>query len=174
MPQSPAQREQVARREAQVLQLKIAGATFEQIGRQQVPPISRQAAERIYYRAMRRITEEDRETARKLEEQRLDRLLVEAYSVLRTPHYVLWNGAVVMRVPSPGAPPVELLDDGPRLAAIDRLLRISESRRKLLGLDAPTRHEHEWTVSEIDRELAKVQAELDALPVPTGDDLTEP
>ena len=35
-----------------------------------------------------------------------------------------------------GAP---LLDDGPRLAAVDRVVKVSESTRKLLGLDAPTR-----------------------------------
>jgi hypothetical protein len=31
------------------------------------------------------------------------------------------------------------MDDGPVLSAIDRLVRISESRRKLLGLDQPAK-----------------------------------
>jgi hypothetical protein len=30
-------------------------------------------------------------------------------------------------------------DDGPVLSAIDRIVRISESRRKLLGLDQPAK-----------------------------------
>src|SRR6266511_4058422 len=32
---------------------------------------------------------------------------------------------------------IGLTDDGPKLQAVDRLLRISESRRRLLGLGAP-------------------------------------
>lgn len=173
MPQSPAQRQRVAEREAQVLQLKVAGNTFTEIGAQLTPPISKQFTERIYRRAMQRIGAEDRDAARHLEEARLDRLHAEAWTILHTPHYVVSAGQVVLHAHADGTV-AELLDDGPRLAAIDRLLRISESRRKLLGLDAPAKVEHEWGLSEIDHELAKLKAELDHLPAPTAEELTEP
>lgn len=41
---------------------------------------------------------------------------------------------------------LESESEGTVLAAIDRLIKISESRRKLLGLDAPIRHEVEAQV----------------------------
>jgi hypothetical protein len=39
-----------------------------------------------------------------------------------------------------------LADDAPVLNAVDRLVKISESRRKLLGLDAPAKVQSEGTV----------------------------
>lgn len=64
---------------------------------------------------------------RALELERLDALTIEAARILRTTHPLIAGGKVL----------ADLTDDGPKLQAIDRLLRISESRRKLLGLDAP-------------------------------------
>lgn len=64
---------------------------------------------------------------RALELERLDTLTIEAARILRAPHPYVAGGKVLP----------DLTDDGPKLQAIDRLLRISESRRKLLGLDAP-------------------------------------
>jgi hypothetical protein len=57
----------------------------------------------------------------------------------------------------------DLLDsDDPdiRLKAVDRQVRISERRCKLLGLDAPTRVET-ITIDQIEAEIARLSAELD-------------
>jgi hypothetical protein len=88
---------------------------------------------------------------------RLDRLSAKAMKVLETDHHVIQGGRVVTReLESERVDPVtgktvpavivELVDDGPTLAAIDRLLKLSESRRKLLGLDAATKVENDVTV----------------------------
>ena len=50
-------------------------------------------------------------------------------------HVAISNGRVVYQ----GENPVK--DDGPALQAIDRLLKIQERRARLIGLDAPVKHE---------------------------------
>lgn len=70
---------------------------------------------------------------RRVELDRLDDLQRRAYEVLDAKHLVAQNGKVVEHE---GAP---LRDHAPVLAAIDRLVRISERRAKLLGLDMPAK-----------------------------------
>lgn len=68
------------------------------------------------------------------EAQRLDDLFVAALEVLERDHLTVSHGHIVKD--DDGHP---ILDDGPKLAAIDRLLRVRESYRKLFGVDAPSR-----------------------------------
>ncbi len=97
---------------------------------------------------------------RAMEVQRLDDLYARALLVAEREHLAHGNGRVVYeecpgvrhkghvepggRVDrdgnTAGCRGLPVLDDGPLLAAIDRLLRIQDRRAKLLGLDAPTRH----------------------------------
>lgn len=97
------------------------------------------------------------EILRERELQRLDELYEVAIAVLRRQHLTISNGKVV-RI---GEPDVDdegqafiaegrgelVLDDGPALAAIDRCVKIEESRRKLLGLDSPAKVETTGAVS---------------------------
>lgn len=80
--------------------------------------------------------------------ERLDGMTAAALKVLQTMHYVVDHGQVVAH-PQTGEP---LLDDGPVLAAIDRLHKIEERRARLLGLDMPQLVEVEM----------KIKAEADA------------
>lgn len=60
---------------------------------------------------------------------------------------------------------VVIVDDKKILGAIDRLVRISESRRKLIGLDAPVKVQADVNVTETteaDRELAELVNEAKA------------
>jgi hypothetical protein len=95
-------------------------------------------------------------------------------AVLGRTHYYVQGGKVVIY---DGAP---LRDDGPTLAAIGQLVRLGESRRRLLGLDAPAKVDMKlslqaaWaraTPEERDAvvaaELAELQAELDRHGPPT-------
>lgn len=100
---------------------------------------------------------------------RLDDLEGRARQVLDRHHVTVNNGRVITIGDEP------LQDDGPVLAAIDRLIKIedarrrnNESQRRLLGLDAPTRVDAQVTeVTQQDIELqemvrdakAKVQLE---------------
>lgn len=96
------------------LELKLSGATYEEIGNSLTPPVSRQRAFKIVQKGLdERIQDckEVAERARLIEIARIDR----------------WMLAL------------ETQKSDPRV--VDTLLRLSESRRKLLGLDAPTRIE---------------------------------
>jgi aminoglycoside phosphotransferase (APT) family kinase protein len=79
---------------------------------------------------------ESAEEIRRVELDRLDELARTAWRVLYERHLHIGMRGEIARHRDTGAP---LLDDGPVLAAIDRLLTISESRRKLLGVDAPAK-----------------------------------
>jgi hypothetical protein len=84
-------------------------------------------------RALSEIVAEPAAAAVAFELERLDHLYQAALAVLEAQHITVSNGRVIEL---DGVP---LPDDGPVLQAIDRLVRISESRRKLLGLDQPVK-----------------------------------
>lgn len=71
---------------------------------------------------------------------RLEALAKEAFKVLHTEHLVTSGGNVVFHQDAP------LLDDGPKLAAINTLVKVSDSLRKLLGLDAASKVDAAVTV----------------------------
>jgi hypothetical protein len=83
-------------------------------------------------------------------------MIVHARKVLDRTHYVVQAGRVVTHNG------VDLVDDGPTLQVLDRLIRLSETKRRLLGLDAPTRTETKVipTLSEVDAEIQELTAEL--------------
>lgn len=82
-------------------------------------------------------------------DEQLEHMYREVIRVLETTHYKVNNGVVVhATLDKCGCPAWEtcphakpLLDDSPVLAAVDRLIKIQESRRKLYGLDAPVKHD---------------------------------
>jgi hypothetical protein len=94
------------------------------------------------------------ELLRQEELMRLDLLWVEVWQVLKREHVTVSNGRLVRG--DDGEP---LRDDGPVLAAVDRLVKILERRAKYLGLDAPQKHEV-LTLDAIDRAIQELNAEL--------------
>jgi len=95
---------------------------------------------------------------RQVELDRLDGLAVKAYEVLARDHVVAQQGRIVRD--DEGKP---LLDDGPVLQAIDRLVKISERRAKLLGLDAAVKVDAQvHQVDPADIELAQMVSEAKA------------
>lgn len=107
------------------------------------------------------------EELRKVQLERLGEMRQAALQVLEREHVTVSHGRVVREgqpvldfddegnqiaviAPGQGEP---ILDDGPVLAAIDRLLKIEERIAKLLGLDAPTRAEVEARVEPRPAEL---------------------
>ena len=75
---------------------------------------------------------------RQIEAQRLDDLTRVLNRVLVTRHYVVTQSGKLAVHPETGQP---LTDDGPVMQAVAGLVRISERRARLLGLDAPVKHE---------------------------------
>lgn len=151
----------IAQRRAKAVEMRIAGASFQQIA-DELGYNSRGAACQDVTRALEAaIAEQTRasEVYREEELQRLDMLLAEAWRVMKRHHAVVSNGKVVKVDTKDGAEET-LLDDGPVLAAIDRVLKIQERRAKLLGLDAPTKVEA-ITIDALDAEIARLAAELE-------------
>lgn len=153
-------------RQVEALHLRARGLPYEAVG--EALGITKQAAFKLVSRALAATLQEAGEQLRQLELRRLDNLLTEAAAVLERTHYYMQGGKVVIY---DGAP---LRDDGPTLAAIGQLVRLGESRRRLLGLDAPAKVDMKlslqaaWaraTPEERDAvvaaELAELQAELD-------------
>lgn len=77
------------------------------------------------------------EKHRMREDDKLDMLEEAAMEILGKDHYVVDKGQVIFD-PYTNQP---LVDDAPKMAAMDRILKIIEAKRKLFGLDSPTRHE---------------------------------
>jgi hypothetical protein len=119
-------------KERQVVELRRAGATYEECARA-VGYATPQGAYLAYHRALKRtLLDAGADEARQVEIDRLDRLQRAA-----------WPKALQGEVP-----------------AINSVLKIMERRSRLLGLDAPTRISADVTTYEggtdIDREVARL------------------
>jgi hypothetical protein len=93
---------------------------------------------------------------RQIESARLDNMMKTLLKIAMTVHYQTSPGGTVVRHPYTGEP---LVDDDPVTRAVMGLLKISERRAKLLGLDAPTRHS--ITLDQVDQEIRAMEAELE-------------
>jgi hypothetical protein len=118
-----AQRIEVAEREAKALDLRKAGLTYDQIGAQ-LGGISRSRAAHIVRRALDRLVQEPGEELVKLEVERLD---------------MLWRALLP-----------KALAGSPRHAEV--AVRVLESKRKLLGVDAPTKTEAKLDVTVVEQD----------------------
>lgn len=122
-------------RDAAAAQLRSEGATFKQIA-EQLGYCDKGEAWRAVQRALLMVVKEPAERLRQVEAAKLDELYVEALEVLERDHVMVSHGRIVYG--DDGQP---LLDDGPKLAAVDRLMKVRESYRRLFGLDAATKTE---------------------------------
>jgi hypothetical protein len=159
MPASRAQRAKTAERRKVAIDMRMAGASWDQIA-EKLDYSSRGAACQDVNRALEANIAEQAtvvEVLRETELQRLDILWADAWAVLKREHVTVSHGKVVYDDRT-GEP---MLDDGPVLQAVNTLLKIQERRAKYLGLDAPTKVEA-ITVDAIDAEIARLAAELEA------------
>ena len=100
------------------------------------------------------------ERARAAHRARLEAALEIATDAMYRDHVHVSQGRVV--TDDTGTP---VPDDGPNLAAAGKVKELSESLRKLDGLDAPMRHE--LTMRDIDAALNDVTSRLSALGIET-------
>lgn len=148
----------IAKRRSRAVELRDQGRTWQQIA-VELGYGSGGAAARDITRAREAALAEMRDTIeewRTRELARLETLYDAAVEVLGRFHVHVSGGTIVREgepvLDDEGRPVIAegvgapLLDDSPVLAAIDRLVRISESIRKLKGLDAPTKVETTGTV----------------------------
>lgn len=126
--------------------------------------VSRQAAQQAVMRGIAELPKDGVEEARRIELAKLDTLEQAAWKVLETHHLVVIQsgpkaGDVVYHPITPDEP---LEDDAPVLAAIDRIVKCSERRARLMGLDAP-KEAIQYIVTEdmIRQEIRRLEVELD-------------
>lgn len=128
MPRPTAPRVDAADHDHEALELRRAGFTFREISQRM--GVSVATAHKYVTRGLDRTRREPADALRDLEAERLDRLQVAATQVLERRHVVVQGGRIVKG--DDGEP---LQDDGPVLAAVTSLVKVQESRRKLLNLD---------------------------------------
>lgn len=149
-----------AERDGQAAGLRADGRTFQQIA-DALGYADKGEAWRAVQRAKTAILKEPVERLIQTEAERLDELYAEALEVLARDHVTVSHGRIVCD--DTGAP---ILDDGPKLAALDRLVKIRESYRKLHGLDAPSKVSVDATHlgAEIGDMLAQLAGDTDGHP----------
>lgn len=123
-------------RDARAAELRGQGLSYRAIAREMGTSVS--TAYDGVARAFRATLTEPAEQARAVELARLEDAHDAALAVLLREHLTVSHGKVITVKDEQGND-VPLIDDGPVLQAIDRIRALSESRRKLLGLDAPSR-----------------------------------
>lgn len=137
--QQPSHRAMVAQRRAKAIELKNRGLSWQQVA-EQVPYLDSEGNPSAAFACVdvtRALKQANKELSMGLEEyreaarMRLDGLRRQVFAVLARPHYVLHQGQFV--VDENGD---KVRDDGPILAAVDRLLRIEERQAKIDGTDA--------------------------------------
>lgn len=89
--------------------------------------------------------------------QEMDYLAEEAHKILRGEYFVVANNGRIVEHPHTGEP---LLDKGPKLAAMDRIVKISDRIAKLRGLDAPTRIEGALSIDALNRAIDEAKEQL--------------
>jgi hypothetical protein len=157
MPRPTAPSVAAADLDAACTDLRRAGLSYRQIGAQL--GISPANAHKRVTRTLDRTRREPGDALRTLELERLDRLQVEATEVLAARHVVIQAGKVVVDDDT-GMP---YADHGPTLAAIRALVQVQESRRRLLGLDAPVRVDAKvFTLDQVDARIDELTAQLAA------------
>jgi hypothetical protein len=135
------QRAKIAVRRAEACRLRVAGYTYAQIA-ERLGYSSEKFAQVDVKRALKvyvDLQQEPIEELRARELAALDGAQQVATEVMGRDHLAHSNGRVVMIEDEQTGEVSHVKDDGPKLAAIDRVVKISESRRKLLGQDAPSK-----------------------------------
>jgi hypothetical protein len=169
--------------------IKTAERDFEAAGMRVTGRSLQQIADELGYaspghvhngirRAFAALPADEAEDAKRLDLERIDRLIARAWDVMDRAHVTYSNGQVVRRrtgefeldddglerLDDKGARiPLyeEVLDDGPLLAAIDRIERLIARRDKIIGYGAPARSRIEVVTPEtVEAHIAALEAEL--------------
>lgn len=144
-----------AEEQRQCWELRLRGLSIRQIAAR--TGLGKSTVEnrlRSEFEAYRQDTAEYRDLYIQLELERLDAAQSAVLAVLEANHLLVADGRVVHHQ---GAP---LPDSGPVLAAVREWRMISESRRKLLGLDAPAKATVTHASADVDAALMELAQEM--------------
>lgn len=143
---------------AEAARLRAKGWTYDRIARH-VGYSDRSAARKAVQQILKESAQDAGDEFRNVKREQLRMLTEATYEILDRQHIQVSNGRVVFLNDEP------LKDPGPALAAIQLLLRINESERKLEGADEPARVSVE--AQQIGAEIASI---LDRLSGSADDD----
>jgi len=129
-----------ARKDALAAELRARGVPLWEIA-SRLEYANESGASKAVARALAAVPAEGVAELRALECERLDQLTRRLFTLLDTKYPLLVPGREL--VDQEGRP---VADPGPILAVVDRLMRISQRRARLLGLDAPVKREVEEPV----------------------------
>lgn len=149
--------------DTEAARLFTAGLTYREIATQQGCSVST-AHDRVK-RALAAVPAEAVAELRLQEEERLAGLWKIAWREATRDHVVLWKGAPVMvrsRQQDGTEGVVPLVDPVPKLRALAELRLLSESRRRLHGVDPPQKIRHEVITEDVvDAEIRRLEADLE-------------
>jgi hypothetical protein len=151
---------ETAERDAEACRLRARGWSYPRIAAE-LGFANHSGARLAVARALREIVAEPAEDLRQLELARLDKMWEVCVTVLESVHYVVSDGRLIWVGPKGQERP--LLDDGPALQVVDRMLKIQERRAKLLGLDAPAKTKVEVTAPPVPDVLNLIQRERERM-----------
>ena len=135
--------------------MRAAGFSYQEIANAQEVSVSTSYGR--VQRALAAVPVEAVRELRQVELDRMDDLVKQATGILRKDHPMISHGRLIAGV----------FDVRPKLLAIQALLRISESRRRLLGLDEPIKHEvrvNDKITEEIERLALELGVATDSAP----------
>jgi DNA-binding CsgD family transcriptional regulator len=148
-------------RDLRAAELRSKSLSYRQIAAELGVSVSN--AHAAVERGIREIPTEGAAEARQVELAKLDTVEQAAWSILEAHHYVMLEsgpkaGTIIYHPMRPEEP---LADSGPVLAAIDRILKTSERRARLMGLDAPRQSiVNVITEDMVDAEIRRLTDEL--------------
>ena len=136
-------KEQLAERNAQIWRLRLENKTQREIAT--AVGLSQAQVSAVLAEMIKDRKDEASEALREFEVGKLDRLERAMLDVLDREHLTIQGGKVVrdsyVREDGTEYDGEPYRDDGPAMAAVDRLLKIAQRRAALLGLDSPTKIE---------------------------------
>lgn len=167
------------RRDHKAAELRGQGYSFQRIA-DELGFASKGHAHEAVMRAYAEIPSEETEQAKRLDLERIDRLIEHAWAIMLRDHVTVSQGRVVGKrigwerdddgsiIRDGEGNPVglyeDVLDDGPALAAIRELRGLLERRAKIIGYEAPARARVEVVTSDmIEAEIARLEAEVGRL-----------
>lgn len=176
------------KRDAEAASLRARGYSFQRIA-DELGFASKGKAHEAVQRAYADIPGEDVREAKRLDLERIDRLIEQAWDIMLRPHVTVSQGKVVgkrigwERDEATGeilfgrdGEPIgiyeDVMDDGPATAAIREIRGLLERRARMIGYDAPVQSRVEVITDDVvNAEIARLADELggaDARPPGTG------
>lgn len=138
-------------RDAEACRMYVGGKTYQQIA-DELGYGGRQNAQRAVQKILMETAKQPADELRALLRARQEEIYVMAREIALKDHYAHGNGKLVYKDGEP------LIDDGPKLNAMDRMGRATAEVSKLVGAYSPQKFEN-LSLEAVQAEIARLEAE---------------